>query len=69
MQDCLVVQLKYNATPYETTLQTLCKKSGTIYQYNIIIRDLKYAYDWKMAIDIGSVAQTLNDQIFVLLHN
>ena len=37
--------------------------------YDIIIRDLKYAYDWKMAIDIGSVAQTLNDQIFVLLHN
>ena len=37
--------------------------------YDIIIRDLKYAYDWKMAIDIGSVAQTLNDQFFVLLYN
>ena len=38
-------------------------------EFDIIIMDLEYAYDWKMAIDIGSVAQTLNDQIFVLLHN
>ena len=38
-------------------------------QYDIIIRDLKYAYDWKMAIDISSVAQTINDQFFVLLYN
>ena len=38
-------------------------------QYDINIMDLKYAYDWKMAIDISSVAQTLNDQFFVLLYN
>ena len=66
MQDCLVVQLKYKIIQHR--IKQLFKHY-VLDPYDIIIRDLKYAYDWKMAIDIGSVAQTLNDQIFVLLHN